>query len=263
MTTPAPPFTPDMAKRLGGTPLLLLLDIDGTLSPIALRPGDAVVPPETQTLLRALADRSSVLVAAISGRAADDARRMLGVDGAWIIGNHGMEIAPPGAPAAVRDDVAAFVGKITEACRRAAEALREYDGVIVEDKRWTLSVHYRRASRDAVPAVQRIVGEIAASLGLKLTQGKEVLEIRPPLDIHKGSAAVALAESLGADESAASVFAAGDDRTDEDMFRALRARLPQAVTVRVGESGETAAEYRVADPARLRELLEALLASRR
>jgi len=263
MTTPhLAPLTPDMAKRLSGTPLLLLLDIDGTLSPIALRPGDAVVPPETQALLRALGAARGVIVAAVSGRAADDARRMLDVDSAWIVGNHGMEVAPPGKRAAVRDDVAAFVDRIAAACRRATDALRGYDGVIVEDKRWTLSVHYRRAARASVPDIERIAGEITAELGLKLTRGKEVLEIRPPLDVHKGSASVELAQSLGALTDGASVLAAGDDRTDEDMFRVLRARAPEAVTVRVGGADETAAEFRVPDPARFRELLEALLVLR-
>lgn len=266
MTQPALPIARGVAQRLAGSPLLLLLDVDGTLAPIAPRPEYAAVPAATQQVLRELVAQPHVHVAAISGRAADDARRLVDVDGTWTIGNHGFEIAAPNAPTTARDDVTAYAPRIADAARRAREIAEQQPGVIVEDKRWTLSVHYRLAHPRVVPELTAHVEAIATELGLRVTHGKEVLELRPPIDIDKGTAALDLARQLGALSSGASALCAGDDRTDEDAFRALRAAKPATVTVRVGgEAGarETAAEFIVPDPDAMRELLECVLEQRR
>lgn len=265
MTRPALPMTPELASRLDGRPLMLLLDIDGTLSPIAPRPDVAIVPAATQRVLSELSRSHDVHVAVISGRSVRDARRLVGVDGLWTIGNHGFEVAPPDQPPSVRDDVLQFADRVRAAGARAIALGERVPGVVVEDKRWTLSVHYRLAEPAAVPQLADDVHAIARDFGLVVTHGKKIFELRPPIEIDKGSAAVELADSLGALGDGASLLAAGDDRTDEDMFRALRARMPSCVTVRVGEDAsaqETAAEFRIPDPAAMRELLE-ILRSRR
>jgi trehalose-phosphatase len=261
------PVTPDLARRLSGTPLVLLLDIDGTLSPIAPRPEQAILRPETRAVLSELVTLPSVHVALLSGRAADDARRLVAVGGAWVIGNHGMELAEPDGPAHVREDVAAFEHTVAEAARRAEQAVRGFTGVQIENKKWTLSLHYRLAQRSVVrPLMDRMAG-LAAELGLRVTHGKEVVELRPPVNVDKGSAAVELARSLGGTRRGASLLCAGDDQTDEDAFRAVRAAYAEAVTVRVGaETGrppsDTEAEFTIADPPAMTELLAWLLSER-
>ena len=265
MTRPALPMTPELAARLDGRPLMLLLDIDGTLSPIAPRPDIAIVPAATRRALRELERHSDVHVAVISGRSVHDARRLVGVPGVWTIGNHGFEVAPPDQPPSVRDDVLQFAERVRAAGGRAIALGERVPGVVVEDKRWTLSVHYRLADPGVVPQLADEVHAIARDHGLVVTHGKKILELRPPIRIDKGSAAVELANQLGALGDGASLVAAGDDRTDEDMFRALRARMPSCVTVRVGEDAsahETAAEFRIPDPAAMREFLELVLARR-
>lgn len=265
MTTPALPITPALAQRLSGSPLVLLLDIDGTLSPIAPRPEHAALPPDTQRVLENLAHTRDVQVVAISGRSADDARRLVSLDDVWIIGNHGIEVVPPTGAVIVRPDVARFSEKMAAASARIARLARTYAGVIAEDKRWTLSVHYRLADRAIIPQLRDQVDAIAREFGLRVTQGKEVFELRPPVDIDKGTAAVELAGELGALLPEASLLCGGDDRTDEDMFRALRHAKPRSVTVRVLESAipdETAAEFSVSDTSAMRALLEAVLALR-
>jgi trehalose-phosphatase len=124
-------------------------------------------------------------------------------------------------------------------------------------------VHYRLARRDAVPSVKAKTEAIARELKLRVMQGKEVIEIRPPIDVHKGSASIELVERFGALRDGASILCIGDDRTDEDMFRSLRARDVRAVTVRVEPNHDvraTAAEFCVSDTNAVRELLEAALA---
>ena len=267
VTSSALPVKPALLERLSGSPLVLLLDLDGTLSPIASRPQSAIVPPETRRVLERLVKLPGVHLVLLSGRSAVDASRIVSIDGAWTVGNHGLEIAPPGMPAAPRDDVAPFADRITAAAERIGEATARFDGVTVEDKRWTLSVHYRLAERREVGELQAKVAAVARSAGLRVTLGKEVIELRPPVSADKGTASLEFADRLGALQSGASLLCAGDDRTDEDAFVALRGLRPGFVTVRVRErahddSPRTAAEFEVSDPDEFRRLLE-LVAERR
>jgi trehalose-phosphatase len=191
----------------------------------------------------------------------------VGVDGVWSVGNHGMEQRDPSGDVSVNPDVLRFEPAVAEAVRRSAALAAQNPGVVVEDKRWTASVHYRLAHPSCVPALTDAVREMADALGLRLTHGKEVLELRPPVDIDKGVAALALAERLGATASGGSLFCAGDDRTDEDAFRVLREARPESVTVRVGaEAGrptsDSAAEFYVTDTEAMRALLGAILQQR-
>jgi trehalose-phosphatase len=248
-------------------PLVLFLDVDGTISPIAPRPDEAIVPPETKRVVRELARLPGCHVVVVSGRAAADARRVVDVAGVWVIGNHGIERAEPGAEAEARAEIAVYESIIKTAAERARLAARELPGVLVEDKRWTLSVHFRLAADDADATLERAIAVIGTDLGLRLTHGKKIFELRPPVDINKGTAALELARRLGALDADASLLCAGDDRTDEDAFRALRDAKPSSVTVKVGMDAAggaaTAAEFSVTDPAAMRELLEQVVALRR
>jgi len=258
------PMTDALANRLSGHPLVLFLDIDGTLAPIAPRPEYALIPVETRDTLRALVQLPHVHVAIVSGRSAEDAARLVALDGVWIIGNHGFELAAPGEPPAARPDVAAYEERVATAAAACTQFAMHIEGVIVEDKRWTLSVHYRLAHPRFVPEIRERVEAIARETGLRLTNGKEVLELRPPVDVDKGTAAVELARRLGAISDGGSSLFAGDDRTDEDAFRELRGAWPPAVTIRVAaEPVETAAEFCVRDTDAVRELLHAVLALRK
>lgn len=259
-------MTASLLQRLSGSPLLMLLDVDGTLSPIAERPEYAIIPPATQRVVAELTKSKGTHVAIISGRSARDARRLVALPDVWIIGNHGIEVARPNAEPVVRADIARFEAEVSEAVDRCNEIADSAPGVIVEDKRWTLSVHYRLASPSIVPAVSAHVAQIAQSLGLRVTVGKEVLEVRPPVDVNKGTASVELAGDLGALRGNGAVFFAGDDRTDEDAFIDLRIANSAAVTVHVASDEDlptTAAEFVVADTDEMRTLLESILEQRR
>jgi trehalose-phosphatase len=264
MTANALPLSPELNARLAGVSRIIFLDIDGTLAPIAPRPEHAVVPSETLDVLATLAAQPATHVAVVSGRRAADARRLVPTDGTWVIGNHGIEVIDPAGAVRVDPSVWPFESVVAEAARRLEETTGAIVGVILEDKTWTLSVHYRLADRAVVPGLIEIVQGLSHELGLVTLTGKEVLELRPPVGIDKGTAVVEVARMLGAGSSSAIVFV-GDDRTDEDAFRALRREWPRAITVRVvDENGgrpandETAAEFVVATPCEVRDLLVAL-----
>lgn len=265
MTKPALPVSKDLARRLSGAPALLLLDIDGTLAPIAPTPQEAVVPDETKRVVAALARRRRTHVAIVSGRAAADARRLVGVGHVWVIGNHGMEILTPEGDSTVIAGVEPYLSSVAAAASKLGALVASVPGVVLEDKRLTLSLHYRLANPAIVPRLSQVVAEVAHEQALRVTTGKQVLELRPPVEVHKGTAVLELAESLGALADGATTLFAGDDRTDEDAFALLRTRHAEAVTVRVGPEpfaieSPTDAEFFVPDPSALVELLKWILA---
>ena len=262
-------FVRSVGTRLDGSPLALMLDIDGTLSPIVPRPEHAIVPAATRDTLRELVALPGVVVALVSGRSAADSWRLAGLAGAWVIGNHGLELRDPDGKLTTSQDVRPFEAVITEAARALGPIERTVPGAIVENKRWTLSLHYRLVDPSATPALMERAGEVAREFGLRMMEGKKIIELRPPVDVNKGTATTALAERVGALRDGGSVMYAGDDRTDEDAFRALRARNRQAVTTRIDTSEAdpsempTHAEFVLGSPDELRQVLEWLVARRR
>jgi trehalose 6-phosphate phosphatase len=203
----------------------LVFDVDGTLSPIAPRPELAVVPERTRAELRRLAGAYR-LVACVSGRAAADARRLVGLEELTYVGNHGLELDP-------------------RAQELASELARFRDGVSwpVEDKGLSLSYHYRSAEdEEAARAELELVAERARAAGLDARWGRKVLEIRPPVAADKGTAIRALLTRSGATRG----LYAGDDTTDLDAFAGLAAAgLEHALRVAVA-SPEGPAELRAA-----------------
>ena len=219
----------------------ILLDVDGTLAPIVQRPDAAAVPEEARRELERLVGRYA-LVACISGRTGEDARRLVGVDGVRYVGSHGLELAP-------------------EADRWRDEIHRFAAGVDwpVEDKGLTVSFHYREAE-DEEAALEYLEGvaEQARAAGLVPRFGRKVLEIRPPVEADKGTAVTRLLGEAGL----ARALYAGDDSTDVDAFRALDGlELGIRVAVSSDEAPSElveAADIVVASPAELLALLHQL-----
>jgi len=225
----------------------ILLDVDGTLAPIAPRPDDAAVPGETRELLRALARRYAH-VACVSGRRALDARRVVGLDELAYSGNHGLELLPPAASEPRPDP--SLDNHDEEAPRFVAALDRaELDrvGLRIEDKGAIVALHWRGAANEG--EAESLASEIAAAAewqGLVPHRGRKVLEIRPNVPINKG---IATAAMVAAKPVRAALYA-GDDRTDLDAFTALRTLrddgdLDAAVCVAV-EAGEAPPEIAAA-----------------
>lgn len=248
-----------------------MLDIDGTLAPIAPTPDAAAVPPETRDVVRRLVEMSGVHVAMVTGRSVADALRMTRVEEAWIVGNHGLELRTANGDVSTVDEARAYESAIAAASTALAPLARAAPGALVENKRWTLSLHYRLVDDAEAPALIAHARDIARRLGLRVTEGKKIVELRPPIDVNKGTAAVALAERLGALGAGAngSILYAGDDQTDEDAFRLLRGRASHAVTARIMDAAvdtrapaDTKAEFVFASPSELRRVLEWLIGRR-
>jgi len=219
----------------------VLLDVDGTLAPIVSRPDLAAVPEETRAVLRRLVSRYA-LVACVSGRTGAEARRLVGVDGIFFAGVHGLELAPE-----------------ADAWRAPLRQFAELEWPWVEDKGLTVAFHWREAEdEDAARASLEEVAERARALGLEAHWGRKVLELRPPVDADKGTAV----RWLLAEHGLRRALYAGDDTTDLDAFRRLDG-LEVAVRVAVA-SPETppglreGADVVVGSPAELLGLLRRL-----
>jgi len=136
-------------------------------------------------------------------------------------------------------------------------------GVKVENNKFCLSVHFRCVEEHAWEALFEQVRAVLKDYpGLRLTQGRKVLEVRPMIRWDKGKALEFLLSALGfADAAKDDVFPiyVGDDRTDEDAFRVLRARGQGAGILVSRFPKETSASFTLRDPAEVKEFLSKLV----
>jgi trehalose 6-phosphate phosphatase len=243
--------------------LLVALDFDGTLAGIEDRPDDATIPEATREAVAALASESNVAVAVISGRELADVRERVGLDdhGIAYAGNHGLEVhADEYAVHPAAREAEATIAGIADSL---ADRLAGIEGAIVENKGVTSTVHTRLVADEDVPTVENAVESLVAERDdVRLTTGKDVLELRPAVEWDKGEALRDLADDFVPDDEPWLVVYLGDDTTDEAAFAVLSEDAPAGTTVggglpiKVGDDPDTDAAFRVADPEAVREMLE-------
>jgi trehalose 6-phosphate phosphatase len=212
----------------------VLTDIDGVLAPIVPSPDMSEVPEELRELLRRLSGRCRV-VAGVSGRAAEDALRLVGLEEVVYYGNHGFEILRDGEVEII-PEAAPYVEAVGDLGRRAQEELEPL-GAFVEEKGITASIHYRNAAPEVGERCKEFVEREGERLGLRITAGRGVVEARPPIRADKGTATRKVVEEYGPEKA----LFMGDDTTDLDAFReldALRAEGTLSEMLRVGVKSE-------------------------
>jgi trehalose 6-phosphate phosphatase len=256
-------WTPEVARVARTQKLLVALDFDGTMTPLADDPMSVRALPETAEAVRRLAALPDTVVAFVSGRQLADLR-VIGehTDDSvvWLAGSHGAEHWRPAGVAPADDDVAmadvvertAAADALAAAAERAVEGI---DGAWIEGKAYGFGLHTRLASEADGARAQDLVDALVAERAPEWRRrtGKNIVEYAWR---HEGKdTAVA---RLRAETGATAVVFAGDDVTDEDALRSLG---DADLGIRVGP-GETAARVRVSDPLELADLLTALAASR-
>ena len=207
--------------------VLLLFDYDGTLTPIVGRPELAILSEESRQLLKNLSHKRHFIVGVVSGRGLNDIQSKVGVNGIIYVGNHGFEIEGPElnyVHPIDNDEIKSIMGTLSQMLNNSLGTIR---GVIVEDKRFTVSIHYRLVKKKEIDRVkdilQRVVEAARLSDKVKITHGKKVYEIRPDVHWHKGMAVKLIIEKYGS-KGRKDVFLpvyVGDDLTDEDAFRVI------------------------------------------
>ncbi|HEX2883718.1 MAG TPA: trehalose-phosphatase [Candidatus Limnocylindria bacterium] len=252
-------------EALAESPAGLLTDFDGTLSPIVSDPALARLVEGAEGPLAELSRRLAV-VAIVTGRAPLDARRMVGVPGILVAGNHGTEWLEPDADEPTTSpDLAAIQGRLDGLLAR----IPRLPGVVQEPKGISASVHYRGAPDPgaARAAILDALGDAVAH-GIELRHGRMIVELRPTGLGDKGSATRAIIERFGL----RGAVVMGDDLTDLDMFAAVtearRAGRLRGVVVAVGGADHEApdavieaADVTLADPAEAAVFLAKLVRS--
>jgi len=243
--------------------ILLLSDYDGTLTPIVGRPQDAVLSPGVRDKLSDLARKPDFSVGIVSGRSMSDLKSMAAIEGIYYAGNHGLEIEGPDLRYVSRDAELARA-TIKDLAGQLAAALESIAGIIIEDKGLSLSVHYRLVKEAehnvVVGTFKRVASPLANEAKIRITSGKKVMEVRPPVDWDKGKAVESIRReirSLLKLERVLTVYL-GDDTTDEDAFKVLQ--RPEGWSVFVGqENPSSAADYFLNSTAEVEEFLSRLL----
>jgi trehalose 6-phosphate phosphatase len=223
---------------------LLAFDFDGTLAPIVERPDDARLAHGIEQCLAHLAARLPVAI--VSGRSIADLRKRLPFVPPYLVGNHGAEDPAHGAPPPAALEV------LRERLRASAAALAEA-GVSVEDKGYSLALHYRLASNleQAVASVARVLEGLPA--GLAAYPGKLVMNVVGSGAPDKGVAVLRLLARAGASRA---VFL-GDDANDEPVFAAAG---PDWLTVKVGrDDAASQARFYVESPEEVAQMLERMV----
>jgi trehalose 6-phosphate phosphatase len=218
------------AARRAGSVRTLLLDLDGTLAPIAATPRDARVPARTLELLGRLV-HTGWSVAVVSGRPAAELRSMVPVRGVRIFGSHGLEgLQGHGSS---RRAGGARSERLSALAARAASLAGGFPGALVELKPAGIAFHDRAVAPEDLAAWRKCVRDLLGTSdleGFEELSGRRVLEIRPR-GLHKGQVVSAVLGKRARGGRDASLVAIGDDGTDEDLFGALAGR---GLAVRVG-----------------------------
>ncbi len=244
---------PGFIGRLVQRELLVGLDFDGTLAPIAPRPELASLSTAMRHAVEAIREHHQVAI--ISGRGLADVRGHVGVKGVVYGGCHGMQIEGPGV-AFEHEEAAAHKPALRAAESEIRDAIAGIDGAIIESKGLAVAVHRRNVHEASHPAIEAAV---AAALrpGLRRKKGKMVDELVPDVDWDKGRALLWLRERLGTDLP---TLYLGDDVTDEDAFRVLAG---DDLGILVSDAPRpTAARRGLPDPAAVCRFLEELAVTR-
>ena len=234
-------------------------DFDGTLSEIVEDPDSARLVDGAADALTSLS--AACPVAILSGRDLADVRERIGLPGLWYAGSHGFELTGPDGTHHQNPEAAASIPVLAGAAADLADQLGHIPGVVVEHKRFGVAVHYRNAARDRVGEVAAAVRTAGQRTALRVTTGREVIELRPNIDWDKGKTLHWVLDYMRDNEGAGPLLPIylGDDITDEDAFDAVDDD-GIAILVRHSDDGDraTAARYALDDPDRVREFTERL-----
>ncbi|MBD3246307.1 MAG: trehalose-phosphatase [Candidatus Omnitrophica bacterium] len=238
-----------------GKEIVFFLDYDGTLTPIVDRPQDAVISDEMRREIEKLA--KSYTVAIVSGRMREDVESLAGIKDIFYAGSHGFDIRGPGF-SMVLPEVEALIPTIDEIIRQLKERLKGIEGALIEEKKFSVAVHYRLVAREECAAIAQCVEEIVdAHPRLRCMHGKKVFEILPALDWNKGKAVRWIMKTLQKNWSDSLIVYIGDDTTDEDAFRVVRTR--GATILVAAQPKPSSADFRISSPDEVKSFFQQML----
>jgi len=242
-----------ITQMMSGKKLAIFLDYDGTLTPIVMRPEDAVMSSSMRKIIQELAHIFPVSV--ISGRDRRNVKNLVGLKEIYYAGSHGFDIKGPDLE---YEHGKEFLPALEEAEEYLKQKIKGIKGSLVERKKYSLAVHFRRVEEGDVPKIEQAVNQADRKYSrLQLSSGKKVFELRPRVDWDKGKALLWLLKKMGLDMPHVLPMYIGDDTTDEDVFRVL---LSRGIGIVVGEDSRlTSARFRLKDPEEVKMFFDRLI----
>ncbi len=237
----------ELLAQLAWSRVLLAFDFDGTLAPIVADRDRAAMRTRTRMLLAAASKLYPCAV--ISGRSHRDvAARLVDTGTKYVVGNHGLE---PGS------DIARFEPEVAHARSLLEQALHRFPGLDIEDKRYSLAIHYRHARHKRAARVTIDAAVAALPRPMRVIPGKLVANVVPVGARNKGDTLLELRDREGADVA----LYVGDDVTDEDVF--TLDQPGRLVAMRVGKTTSSAARFYLHDQHEIDSLLTHMVTLRK
>ena len=242
--------TEDVRHFCEGTKLGLFLDYDGTLAELRKKPSEAYPRQEILDLFALLTDTPNLEVCIISGRKRKDVAEWFGDQNFYLVAEHGFFYKIPGETEWRAFDEKADLSWMD----RIIEVFQHYSGMtpgsFVEVKTSSVVWHYRESDPEFGSwKAHQLVAELhdmLSNLPVEIHHGKKIVEVCS-IQINKGM----VMEYLLSEQEFDKALCAGDDETDESMFRS---QMPNLISVKVGE-GATSAQYRCPGPKAFRKFL--------
>ncbi|XP_051142995.1 probable trehalose-phosphate phosphatase D [Andrographis paniculata] len=264
----------EMLRASQGKQIVVFLDYDGTLSPIVSDPERAIMSDSMRLAVSDVARHFPTAI--ITGRSRDKVYEFVKLDGLYYAGSHGMDIMGPpvnpesfdpkfhvktldkkGNEATIFQPAKEYLPSIEKLINELKTRISEIPGAIVENNRFCISVHYRHVLEEDYGTLEKITRDVLTDYPFfHITQGKKVLEIRPPVRWNKGDALVYLLHALGFSEPGSVVpIYIGDDKTDEDAFKVLHSQGQGYPIIVSSVPRETSATHSLRSPSEVLSFL--------
>ncbi|RMH08207.1 MAG: trehalose-phosphatase [Nitrospirae bacterium] len=246
-----------LLQEVPGKAVAIFLDYDGTLSPLADQPEQAELAPAMRTTLRRLAVRCPVGI--ISGRDREDVERLVQLDSVIYAGCHGFDIMGSKRYRFRHEEGVHALPALRQAEVQLRRHLQGVEGVFLEQKKFSVAVHYRLTHSQNLPMVQEVIESILAHQPhLQKIEGLCVYELRPRVAWDKGAALWWILQALSGQRQREEVLPLylGDDLTDEAALRVVQER-GLGIVVNEGDR-PTYAQYRLASPDEVKLFLDRL-----
>ena len=240
-------------KKIKGYKILLCLDYDGTLTPIVKKPEYAKLGQNIKHALENIKSNKNIILAIISGRTLSGIKKLVNLRNVIYAGNHGFEIEI-GRDVFIHRGLKEAIPIISKIKKAISKKIKGIRGAFIEDKEFTLSIHWRLVKKKYLNKLFLIIKNIIHNNSkIRLTIGKKVWEIRPNIAWDKGKAVELIYSKVNKNNNLKIIYI-GDDTTDEDAFSVLK----KEITIKIGKSNKSKAKYYLKKQSEIKNILNLL-----
>lgn len=246
-----------ITAQLKSSPIkILILDFDGTLTPIVKTPDQVKLSKTMKNLLIKLCNKKGFYLAILSGRELKDLKKRVNLKNIIYSGNHGLEgdIFGEKYLFPISNKALLTLGKIQEQLNKIFD---KFKGTFIEDKGLTLSFHYRLVKKQQIPEIKLLISQILKPFmnegSVSVIADKKVIEVTPQVNWSKGDFAALIIKKLTERmETYPTAIVIGDDTTDENVFQ----KLENMITITVGKKYQSKAKYYIKDTGEVFQFLK-------